>query len=216
MEYATETGTRMSQECILTLNKAKLNNRTLKDESYSLSYPCCDFRMRRLTVCSRCSLCSDEEKQKTILDYVEHYSRPSVSWYKGIMVEQAKEWEYLSYDVREVRKVAEGFEVLSNGVQEQQRNAYKNIHFHRKCSELGHTPGVKVEESKKTDAYREQLQNECMDPEGKLNLLKCTDSQWAQYIGSNEDFYENMPGFQADPFKYVPGNALVMEPCNTL
>eukprot|EP00944_MAST-04C_sp_MAST-4C-sp1_P009122 g9122.t1 len=132
------------------------------------------------------------------------------------MVEQAKEWEYLSYDIREVREVAEGFEFLSNGVQEQQRNAYKHIHFHRKCSELGHTPGVKVEKSKKTDTYREQLQKECMDPKGKLNLLKCTDSQWAQYIGSNEDFYENMPGFQADPFKYVPGNALVMEPCNTL
>ena len=159
---------------------------------------------------------SPKKNKKTLLDYIEHYSRPSVNWYKGIMVEQAKEWEYLSYDVREVRKVAEGFEFLSNRVKEQQRNAYKHVHFHRKCNELGHTPGVKVEESKKTDAYREKLQNDCMDPAGKLNLLKCTGSQWAQYIGSNEDFYENMPGFKADPFKYVPGNALVVEPCNTL
>ena len=52
-------------------------------------------------------------KKKSMVDYIEEYSRPSVDWYKGIMVEQAKEWEIMGYDVRETRSAAEGFEVMS-------------------------------------------------------------------------------------------------------
>jgi len=154
-----------------------------------------------------------------MVDYIKDLTRPSVSWYKGIMVEQAEDWEYLGYDIREARKEIQGFEFLSNNVKEQQRQAMKHVYFHQSCAELGHTPGIVVNEKKKTDQYRDELQDKCMDPSNEAfanGLQKCTESQWAQYIGSNEDFVDNMPGFQADPFKYIPGNALVIEPCNTL
>ncbi len=158
-------------------------------------------------------------KKKSMVDYIEEYSRPSVDWYKGIMVEQAKEWEIMGYDVRETRSAAEGFEVMSEKVKNQQRKAFSHIHFHKSCSEVGHTPGMTIGTEQLDPSYRSKVQ-QCADPNDPQILSKCDKFNmrwnWAQYIGANEDYINNMPGFDADPFNKIPGNPLVMEPCNTL
>ena len=100
------------------------------------------------------------------------------------MVEDAEEWEYLGYDVREHRETAEGFEHLSEKVQEQQRKAFATTKFMYKCNEFAHTPGIKVNAEQKTDAYRERIDAEC-----KTKIGKCVKNEWAQYISTNEDFY---------------------------
>ena len=133
-------------------------------------------------------------KKKSMVDYIEEYSRPSVDWYKGIMVEQAKEWEIMGYDVRETRSAAEGFEVMSEKVKKQQRKAFSHIHFHKSCSEVGHTPGMTIGTEQLDPSYRSKVQ-QCADPNDPQILSKCDKFNmrwnWDQYIGANEDYINN-------------------------
>ena len=153
---------------------------------------------------------TDEEKAD-FQEYLVEGSRPSIEWYQKKMVEDAEEWEYLGYDVREKREAAEGFEFLSPKVQEQQRKAFASITFMYNCNEFAHTPGIDVTAEQKTDAYRKRIDTEC-----KTKANKCVNNKWAQYISTNEDYLKNMPGMMVDPIKYIPGNPLIFEPCNTL
>ena len=63
---------------------------------------------------------TDEEKAD-FQEYLVEGSRPSIEWYQKKMVEDAEEWEYLGYDVREKREAATKVQSQIRGV-----NARKN------------------------------------------------------------------------------------------